>query len=262
EAPRDIRVAATIFPLQDMAQNIVGDTMTVGLILPAGASPHTFEPTPSTLRDLQSTELVFAVGHGLDDWTQTLVNNSPAEIVTVDRGIQLLASDEGDGADPHYFLTIDNAKIIVTTMHDELILLFPEYRDEFSVNTQNYLQSLDAAEAQIQTILADSQDKPLITLHDGWYYFAEAYGIKIAGTFEPTAGREPTPQYLVELKDAVKSTGTTTIYSEPQLSIESINSFVSDYNLKVAELDPIGGYENRDSYINLMLYNVHVIAAN
>ncbi|MBU1126281.1 metal ABC transporter substrate-binding protein, partial [Patescibacteria group bacterium] len=183
-------------------------------------------------------------------------------IVTVDRGIQLLASDEGDGADPHYFLTIENAKIIVTTMHDELILLFPEYRDEFSVNTQNYLQSLDAAEAQIQTILADSQDKPLITLHDGWYYFAEAYGIKIAGTFEPTAGREPTPQYLVELKDAVKSTGTTTIYSEPQLSIESINSFVSDYNLKVAELDPIGGYENRDSYINLMLYNVHVIAAN
>ncbi|MDP2632072.1 MAG: metal ABC transporter substrate-binding protein, partial [Candidatus Uhrbacteria bacterium] len=111
------QVAATIFPIYDITKNVVGNTMDVALIVPSGASPHTFEPAPSTLRDLAQTEVVFSIGHGLDDWTDNLVLSIGAQNITVDSNIDLLdASAENisdpqnsynglSNVDPHYWLS-------------------------------------------------------------------------------------------------------------------------------------------------------------
>lgn len=263
-------VAATINPLYDITSNIAGDKVDVSLILPPGASPHTFEPTPATVKNLQDTQVVYAVGHGLDGWAEPVIESSGAQQITVDQGIALKPpsfidedeEEEGDGLDPHYWLTIPNAVIIAQNIEQDLSARFPEHADVFSANLDRYLAKLQTADDQIRAKLGAVQNKNLITLHDAWYYFAEDYGLNIVGTFEPTAGREPTPQYIADLTKAVQESGSTTLYSEPQLATQSIAGFVQDNNLNIVVLDPIGGSEGRKTYIDLMLYNAETIAKN
>ena len=62
------KVAATIFPVYDLVQQIAGEQIEVVQILPTGQSPHTFDPSPSTMIALQNAQRIFSIGHGLDDW--------------------------------------------------------------------------------------------------------------------------------------------------------------------------------------------------
>lgn len=259
----EAQVAATIFPIYDIARNIAGDELEVALILPPGASPHTFEITPSALRQLSSVETVYAVGHGLDDWTNQISKSIDAEVVVVDKNINLRESgDDHSEIDPHYYLTIENAMNIAITISTDLATRYPELADNFQTNLTVYLTELAEVNPEIERIIDSTQNKNIITLHDAWYYFAEEYGLNIVGTFEPSAGREPTPQYLVELTKAIETSGASMLFSEPQLSTESINQFVSDNGLSIIELDPIGGVDDRDTYIKLMLSNAEAISKN
>jgi len=248
-------VAATLFPLYDIVKNVAGDQINVVLILPPGASPHTFEPTPTILREMKNAQTVFMIGHGIDDWAKDLVDDSN-KILIVDNGITLRPDD------PHYFLTGKNAIRISQNIAESLKSTFPEFANTITENQKLYQVELEKMDEQIKIELANVKNRELITFHDAWYYFAEAYGLNIAGTFEPTVGREPTPQYLAELSEKIKETGVKVLYAEPQFSTRGIDSFLSDYNISIATIDPEGGGEQSTSFINLMLSNARTISQN
>ena len=257
-------VAATIFPLYDITQNIAGDTLHVELVLPVGASPHTFEPTPSLLRNLADVSVVYAIGYGADDWTFSIAQSVGADVQTVDAGIAIREGvEEDEPFDPHYWLSFDNAKRIAETIADDLSARFPESADIFQTNARSYMEELTSAQEQAQKIVREDIDSPnLITLHDALYYFGDSFGLTIVGTFEPSAGREPTPQYLIQLTRAIEEAGSTALYSEPQLDTTSLESFAADHQLTISILDPLGGDEEVSTYIDMMLSNVQIIADN
>lgn len=250
-------IAATLFPLYDIVKNVAGDQINVVLILPPGASPHTFEPTPTILREVEKAEIIFAIGHGLDDWTKNLVENQQ-KIMIVDREITLRDSD------PHYFLTGENAIKIAQTITESLLKIFPELNDEINTNIKIYQTKLRQMDEQIKDILQNItlKTKKLITFHDAWYYFAEAYGLEIVGTFEPTVGREPTPRYLAELSQKIKEIDAKVLYAEPQFSTRGLESFLKDNNVLIAIIDPEGGADESTSYINMLISNAKTIAEN
>lgn len=275
-------VAATIFPIYDITRNVAGDAVGVALLLPPGSSPHTFDPTPAQVASLRDVQLYFAVGHGLDDWAdgmfdllvkKEIVDDGLAIISTEDRhreGHDLGDEDhedhedEEDGhghgtLDPHYWLSIKNAKQIARTIERRLVEEFPEHETTFERNLEKYLERLDIAEADVRDTFSDVQNRDMITLHDSWYYFAVAYGFDIAGTFEPSAGREPTPRYLADLAATVDRIGAETLYSEPQVATQGIEPFARDNGLEIVVLDPIGGTEGNDSFIDLMRSNARII---
>lgn len=276
EAVRDAGrpvVSATIFPLYDIARNVAGDSVEVSLILPSGASPHTFEPSPSTLKAISRSDLVFAIGHGLDSWTESLAEGTDARIVLTDRGIDARSAEglsghgheEEEGShgygptDPHYWLDISNAATIAATIADELASEYPHLGRDFMRNRDVYVSRLDLLYDELKARVAEAEDHRMVTLHNAWFYFAESLGLEIVGTFEPSAGREPTPKYLAELMHAVEEAGVSVIYAEPQLSEKSIRAFTEDLGLSLGILDPLGGVAGRESYEDLMRYNVSVI---
>lgn len=269
--PRPL-VAASLFPVFDLARQVAGDVVEVKLIVPPGGEPHTFDPSPSLVRSLQSAEAVYTIGHGLDEWVRPILSNLSAKEIVLDNGIALRSSQnvfadvgaekEDDPVDPHYWLTISNARKMVLTINADLQTRFPDHADEFQKNTDAYLQELSEAEKEIRTILSPAKNRALITLHDAWYYFAEEYGLRIAGTYLPTAGREPSAQYLAALANAVQTSGARTLFHEPQFSTASLQSFADDYGLRLVVLDDIGGIAPRDSYLSLMIENAKAIADN
>lgn len=264
-------VATTIFPVYDLVSNIAGDKIEVIQIMPAGANPHTFEPTPSLIKKVTGADVFFKIGYGLDDWVDTIASqaNTNESIATgsavttiqrLDDGLKLRETD--DAIDPHYWLAIPNAKQMARNIEATLSTTYPQYSVEFKNNLEAYLLELDSTDKQIRTTLESVANKNLVTMHDAWYYFSDEYGLTIAGTFEPASGKEPTPQFLSELLTAVEKYDVQTIYSEPQTPEATIESFAADNNLKIAQLDDIGGVAGRASYLELMNYNAQVIAQN
>ncbi|MDD5251997.1 MAG: metal ABC transporter substrate-binding protein, partial [Patescibacteria group bacterium] len=111
--------------------------------------------------------------------------------------------------------------------------------------------------------LADVKNRNLITFHGAWYYFADAFGLTVAGTFEPAAAdREPTPKYLTALAAAIKQSGVRVVYVEPQFAADAYRAFVEENSLRLVPLDDLGGTADRDSYEALMRYDVQAIADN
>ncbi|MFA6099480.1 MAG: metal ABC transporter substrate-binding protein [Patescibacteria group bacterium] len=263
-----LRIAATIHPLANIISQVGGSYVDVQTILPPGASPHTFEPTPEQIRNLQGTKLIFSIGHGLDNWVKLLADNVPnATSVVMDQGIKLrdLPADQIDpdipneNVDPHYWLDVSNAKIMSQDIASYLAQKDPTHQTEYANNLSAYLGQLDKLNAEIKNQLRDLSHKELITHHNAWGYFADAYGLKIVGTFEISPGKEPTPQQIADLQTKVKTYNVQMIFSEPQLSEQSLIPFVQDLKLKIAVLDPEGGLKNM-GYIDLMRYNTGVIA--
>jgi ABC-type Zn uptake system ZnuABC Zn-binding protein ZnuA len=264
------QVAVTIFPLYDLVKNIAGSAVEVNLILKPGASPHTFEPTPQLIKKTQEAEKVFAIGHGLDDWVFDLVSERLI-IDVVDYGIELLQTtepaieenteEERGPIDPHYWLTAQNAILISQTVADSLSQTFPNLAETFRNNLTAYTVTLKELDTKIIQQLSTVQNKQLITFHDAWFYFADAYNLTVAGTFEPTVGREPTPKYLAKLSELIAQTGVKVLYAEPQFSSAGMRAFLSNQNVSIATIDPEGS-KNSISYIDLMLQNARVIAQN
>jgi len=268
-----LRVAATVFPLYDIVRNVAGESVSVQLILPPTGEPHTFEPTPSAMNALQDTAVVYAIGHGLDSWLEKIAGRIPQVVVDKNIIIRTAAAQPSDiaaaagieqtpGDDPHYWLSIPNARLIAANVAEDLSARFPTFKDEFARNQRIYDGQLADADAQIRARLVTVKNRNIISLHDAWYYFSDAYGLRVAGTFEPTAGREPTPRYLAALKRAVDEFGVRTLYHEPQFDSRTIETFAQDNGLRLTLLDDLGGTPNRDTYIKLMNYDAFAIAEN
>lgn len=295
-----LTVAATIQPLSSIATAVAGNDAHVIRIAPPGASPHTFEVTPGTLRKLRDVEIIFAVGHNLDSWVSDLAGTlNGATVVTVDRGIALrsMGTDEpghehdpaadsdhqanthnhhghtgtttaqqemgtsthsnGDGTvDPHYWLHFGNARQITNTIANTLASHDREHADAYRNRAAAYERELAQTEQALQERLASLPAEPILTLHGAWGYFADNFDLTIAGSYQPVPAKQPSPQYLAALRDQVQKLNASVIFTEPQLGTQALDTFAQENNLAIAPLDPIGGVAGRETYIELMRYNV------
>ena len=269
-AGRPLTVAATIFPAADIARRVAGGGARVILVLPPGASPHTFELTPGKVRELQTARLIFKIG-GVDDWIDGVAESLPrALIVPLHAGIARMASGghghgdghrHEDGLDPHYWLSAANGAAMAATIADALAKADPARAPEYRANGRAVAAELMALHAELKGLLAGLKEKRMIVLHDGWRYFAAAYGLEIAAVFQASPGREPTPRGLQELYRAARRVSARVLFSEPQLPAASVEPVLRDLGLRLVVLDPIGGAVPGDSYVGLLRRDARAVAA-
>lgn len=258
------KVAATIFPLFDIARTLAGPFAEVVLVLPPGASPHTFEPTPAAVRALGGAAVLFVVGHGLDDWAVRAARGvGVTRILPVDQGIELRRTGSGTVAtvDPHYWLSIPNGRAIARTMAAELARVRPDHATEVQAALAAYLARLDEADQDIRRRLARLPTRRIATFHDAFGYFAEAYGLEIAAVFQPFAGREPGPRFVMDFQQKLRAADVGVVFAEPQLSVDVIRPIARDLGIAVAVLDPLGGVPGRESYVAMMEFDAAQVAA-
>ena len=258
------KIGATIFPLYDIAREVAGPVADVVLILPPGASPHTFEPTPAAIRSLSDAGTLFVVGYGLDDWAVRLARGAGvSRVVRVDVDVPLrrYPGREPAPVDPHYWLSLRNGKAIARTVAAELVLLAPDRVAEIRDSLAAYLARLDAGDEQIRALLADLPSRRIATFHDAFGYFAAAYDLEVAAVFAPYPGREPGPRFVIEFQEKIRASQIRVVFSEPQLSIDAIRPLAHDLGVTLSVLDPLGGVPGREGYIETALFNAHQVAA-
>ncbi len=256
-----ITYAATIFPVYDLAREIAGDRAEVRLILPQGASPHTFEITPQVASRVASSRVVFKIGI-VDDWIDSVSGN---KLYKVDKDIPFQkfeikafgeeAGSEGTGYDPHYWTIPSNAQIMARNIYDRMVETDPEGRNTYTANYKKLDGDLASLDNEIKQELQPFAGESLITFHDAWGYFASRYDLKIAAVLLSSPGKEITPGNIKAVGDAANYAHAKAVFYEPEFSRDVVDSFAKDYYLKTGILDAEGGMPG-DTYINLMRRNV------
>jgi zinc transport system substrate-binding protein len=257
-----LQVAATIFPVGNIAREIAGDKIQVVTLLPIGASEHTYEPTLQNQQDIKNSRTLFAIGLGLDNWAISLATNQNIKVTELNRDVLLLPSAEPEEGefDPHYWLSITGAKVMAKNIYEQLVAIDPDNFNYYRGNYETYIVELDKALAVAKAELTDIKSNQIITFHEAFSYFAAELDLEVVATIEPFPGKEPTAEYLSEVAEVIETHQVQVLFKEPQLSDAVLNSLARDYNVKIETLDPIGGVTGRSSYIETYLYNVRTIA--
>ena len=265
------RVVATSTIITDLAQRVGGEEIQLTGILQPGVDPHVYEPTPADSRTLETADLILYNGYDLEPALINLMNavGQQARRVAVGEVVEPLKLEE-DGEivpDPHVWGSAENAIAMVNLIRDELIKLSPTDAEIFTqraVKLTNELQQLHTwISQQIQTIPADKRQ--LVTTHDAFQYYAEAYGIAIAGTLIGISTEEqPSAQTVTRLVQAIRKTNVPAIFAETTINPALITTVAQEADVKLAprELysDSIGEKGSEaDSYINMMVANTRTI---
>jgi len=232
-----IKVAATIAPLGEFVKAVGGERVTVTVIVPPAAEPHTFEPTPSQMVELAGADLFVKNGAGLEFWLDRILQaNAGAAVVDTSQGIALLNESEGE-IDPHIWLSLRNAAVQVKDICSGLSRIDPQNKEFYIKNRDDYLQRLADLDSQLNSTFAGKKSRIFIVHHPAWTYFASDYNLTQVALMQEE--KEPGPRYLAEVISLARQNNITTIFVEPQFNPKSAEVIAREMNASVVTLDPL-----------------------
>ncbi len=257
-------VVASINPLADFARQVGGDRVQVETVVPPGASPHTYEPKPSQLKALSRAKVLVLVGLGFEFWADKAVSasgNPDLIVVRTSNGLKILQQGEGEGSgNPHVWLDPINAIHQVEMIRDAFVRADPAGKEVYITNAEEYIGKLKALDKEIREEVSGFSTRKFIAFHPAWVYFARRYDLEQVAVVERTPGREPSPAEIARIVQAARKAGVRAIFAEPQFSPKAARVIAQECGAQVLFLDPIGGVKSRETYIDLMHYNLEQMA--
>lgn len=188
--PGRLKVVATFSILGDMVRHVGGERVEVTTLVGPNGDAHVYSPTPADGRRLTEARIVFTNGLKYEGWIDRLIKSSGTGAVKVEAatGAKLLKGEEdghghrhGHGSvDPHAWQNIANAKVYVANIRDALIAADAEGKAVYESNAAEYLGKLDGLEQEVKSLIAGipAERRRIITSHDAFRYFGDAYGIE------------------------------------------------------------------------------------
>jgi ABC-type Zn uptake system ZnuABC Zn-binding protein ZnuA len=267
-ASRPWALVATIEPLAMIARALAGEGVAVSVLVPPGASPHTFEPRPGDVAALSRAHLLVAVGGGLDDWAVRLVGaagGSAAVLRVLDLpGLDPLAAAPGSRhrRDPHVWLDpIRVRDVIVPALAVRLGELDPGARSRYASRAAAFQDRLTTLDGEIRAQLA-GHGREYVAYHGAWRYFASRYGLEEVGVVEEAPGEEPTPGALGALVAAARRARVPAILVEPQLDPRVAETLAREWGGTVVLADALGDprVPTRADYVSLLRFDAAAFA--
>jgi zinc transport system substrate-binding protein len=255
ESATELAVVVTILPQAEFVENIAGDKVGVTVMVPPGASPHTYEPTPGQMEGLSRAKMYAKVGSGVEfelAWMDKLLDqNEDMLVVDCSKGIklqQMAAGDEDEPAgsiDPHIWMSPRNAQIMVQNIANGLIQIDPGNRAYYEQNRDAYLQKLAQLDQDIQDGLSGVKNRIFMVYHPAFGYFARDYDLTMLPI--EAEGKEPTPAGLQHLIEQAKEHNICVVFAEPQFNPQSAKAIADAIDGRVVFIDPLA----RDYLTNL-----------
>jgi len=251
-------VAVTIFPVGDIVRVLAGSAADVVVILPAGASPATFEPAPDVVRRLAGAHLVVAVGAGADDWGSDLAHAWGAPLLVLTESMTLKHQNN-----PHVWLDpVLVRDAILPQLTQALIRVAPEAEESLRTRAAEYRESLMVLDQEIHATLSAVESRAFVATHPAWPYFAERYDLQQIGVLYPAPGQELTPRGLATVIDQARRARVHAVFTEPQLGEAGARALADELDARIGMLDPLGGpaVADRNSYDALLRFNARELA--
>ena len=145
------------------------------------------------------------------------------------------------GTDPHAWLDPANAQVWLGVIAAELAAADPENAATYSANAKAAAASIAALDSRIAATLAPVQGRPFVVFHDAYGYFADHYGLTIAGTVSLGDAAAPGAERLTEIRHVLEDEAAVCIFPEAQHDPKQITALVEGTPVRLgAALDPSG----------------------
>jgi zinc transport system substrate-binding protein/manganese/iron transport system substrate-binding protein len=271
-----VRVVASIHPYYDLLRQLGGERVVVVRLLPPGASPHTFDPSPRDVAAVTEADLIVINGV-LDAWLDDLIaaSGSDAEVIVMLSTLDLepIAGEahdhdhdgdrpdgSGEEVDPHIWLDPLLMVEAIGLFADRLAALDPAGAEHYAGRAARLSREIVALDAELQALLAPVVGAPFVPFHGAWSYFVAHYGLDLVVEIEPFPGREPSPAYLARALTLIADAGAQAVFSERQLGQRPAEVVAESAGVALITLDPLGGGEGTESYQEMLRYNARMIA--
>jgi zinc transport system substrate-binding protein len=253
------QVLASFYPLQYVAQRIVGAHAEVTNLTKAGTEPHDLELTPRQTADLAGADVVL-YEHGLQPSVDEAVRNeSPEHVVDAASVVDLHEADEGNGLDPHFWLDPTLLAEVAQSFTKAISESDSAHASDYREANEKLQSDLGALDEEFSAGLATCRSRTLVVSHDAFGYLADRYDLEMRSIAGLSPGAEPSPRHLQELADLIRTDKITTVFSERLGSQKFADTLASDLGITTAVLDPIEGLTSPDSsedYLSLMRENL------
>jgi zinc/manganese transport system substrate-binding protein len=190
EAQDKLKVVATFSIVGDIVKNVGGDRVDVDMLVGPNGDAHVYSPTPADARKLADAKLIVVNGLGYEGWLERLVKASGGKVpvVVAAKAVKPRRAAGGHGhnhghshgSDPHAWQSVGNVKLYAAAIRDGLAAADPAGKAAYEANTQAYLDKLDELEREVREAVAriPASRRKVITTHDAFAYFTDAYGLE------------------------------------------------------------------------------------
>lgn len=240
----DNTIFVSIAPLKPIVEAIVGDDFSVEVLVPAGASPETFEPTPKQFIALNESVMVLSTG--LLDFEKSILQrvHDQSKVINLSQGIATIAGSCSHthhgkhchhGVDPHIWCSPKCIDIMAKNIYNALVAMVPDKDYTTAYSTLNeQIKELDS----VVTKLCNNSSLPyFIIYHPALTYLARDYNLEqVAIEHE---GKEPSAKHLATIIERARRDGMKRVFYQREFPESSVAIVAEDIGAETVEINPL-----------------------
>ena len=271
-----VNAVVSILPQKTFVEAIGGDKINVALMVKPGSSPHTYEPKPSQMKDINNADIYFSIGVEFEEaWLPKFASQNKKMIIgNIAKGIEKLPMAEHhhdedehkeekedhnheadkheehdhdehaehelehDALDPHIWTSTANVKIIAKNIYNYLVKIDSKNKTYYKNNYEKFLEHINQTDITIKKILIDTATgTKFMVFHPSWGYFARDYGlIQIA---IEAGGKNPKPKQVAYLIDEAKEEKVKAVFTAPEFSDKVATQIAKEVGIPVIKVSPL-----------------------
>lgn len=249
-------ILATTAPMAQIAGAVTaGSGLTVGTLISEPVSClHDYALSVAQMEAVEQAKLVVCSGAGLEDFMGDALAGCET-VIEASAGLELLPGEEGE-ADPHVWLAPENMIAMTRTVEAALAGLYPAQAALFAENADVLCRQLEELQTYGEEQLAELTCRKLVTFHDGFAYFARAFGLEIAAAMEIEAGSEPSARELEEIIRLIQAQDIPAVFTEINGTADAAELVARETGCAVFSLDTAISTTN---YLSAMRRNIDTI---
>ena len=214
-----LKVGVTLHPYYSWTANVVGNLpgYEVRALLPGDVDAGDYQPRPQDIKRLADLDVVVVNGIGHDDFIFPMLKasgNTRARIVRVNAQTPMIPAVRGKGVNSHTFISFSNAIQQTYAIQRELASLRPQDAQQLQRNAAEYARRLRTIKAKAASQLADAKITRVVTVHDGYGYLLQEFGLEVGGVVQPSHGLTPSAGELRDMVSMLKRENITVVFSE------------------------------------------------
>lgn len=275
-----IKIVATMYPVYEFAKQVGKDKVAVTMLVPPGAEPHDWEPTPKDLAQIRTAKLFLYHGANLEPVDKLLSKEvlGNAKAVEISKGIPLLTKteeDKGDeskeqqeghdghhsNTDTHVWLDPVYAQQEIDTIAAALAEIDPQNKDYYQQNARQYNSELEKLNQEYQTALTNVPHRDIITSHSAFGYLAKRYNLQQVGIMGLNPDTEPTPDKMAKVVTFCRDHGVKYIFFETVVNPKLSRTIAKETGADLLVLNPVESLSEEEmkqgkNYLSIMRENL------
>ena len=272
-------IVTSFYPMYILTQNVAAgiDGVTVQNMAEQNVGClHDYQLQTRDMVTREGADALVINGGGMEQFMdKVLTLRADLPVINASEGIEMLPSvsehdhddhddhdhdHEGEVMNAHVWLDPSLAMVQVRNIAKGLANADPEHAEAYRSNAEAYILKLEQLKADIAEQLAPYAGREIITFHEAFTYFADAFGLHVAGVIATEPGEEPSTRDIADTCDLVSELGIKTLFVEPQYPQKAAQTIARETGASIYTLDPcVSGDGSMESYENIMRENARVL---